>query len=73
MRPLKARARGAERPVVALEDLRLALPDEHVRTAERTDVQGLVARIEDEDALHRARSVAPVYAFPALAGVRQYA
>ena len=67
VRPLKARARGAERPVVALEDLRLALPDEYVRAAERTDVQGLVARIEDEDALHRARSVAPVYAFPALA------
>jgi hypothetical protein len=33
-----------------------------VRTAQRADVQGLVARIEDEDALHRARSVAPVSA-----------
>jgi hypothetical protein len=30
-----------------------------VRTAERADVQGLVARVEDEDALHSARSVAP--------------
>ena len=67
VRPLKARACGAERPVVTLEDLSLALPDEYVRTAERTDVQGLVARIEDEDALHRARSVAPVYAFSAMA------
>ncbi len=28
-------------------------------TAERADIQGLVARIEDEDALHRARSVPP--------------
>jgi N-acetyl-gamma-glutamyl-phosphate reductase len=42
-----------------LDDLRLPLPDEHVRTAERADVQRLVARIEDEDPLHRARNVAP--------------
>jgi len=59
VRPSELSARGADRTLVALEDLGFALPDEHVRTAERADVQGLVARVEDEDALHRARSVAP--------------
>ena len=63
--PSKLHARRAERPIVALQDLCFALPDEHVRTAKRADVQGLVTRVEDEDALHRARSVAAVLVSPA--------
>jgi hypothetical protein len=70
VRPSKLRARRAEGSIVALEDLSLALPDEHVRTAKRADVQGLVARVEDEDALHRARSVAPVLSAPATIGTK---
>ena len=70
MRPPKLRARRAERSIVALQDLGLALPDKHVRTAKRADVQGLVTRVEDEDALHRARSVAPLLAIPAATGGR---
>jgi hypothetical protein len=60
VRSAELRARGTKGTIVALEDLGLALPDEDVRTAERADVQRLVARVEDEDALHRARSVAAV-------------
>jgi hypothetical protein len=41
-----------------------------VRTAKRADVQGLVTRVEDEDALHRASSVAPVLPTPAVSGAR---
>lgn len=70
VRPPKLRARRAERSIVGLQDLSLALPDEHVRTAKRADVQGLVTRVEDEDALHRARSVAPVLPAPAVSGAR---
>jgi hypothetical protein len=33
-------------------------------TAKRTDVEGLVARVENEDALHGARSVAAAPGLP---------
>ena len=59
VRTRERRRRGAELAVACLEDLGTALPDEHVRTTERADVQRLVACIEDEYALHRAGSVAP--------------
>ena len=55
---LEVRARRPKWTVMAFENLCPTLPDQHVGTAERADIQGLVARIEDENALHAARSVA---------------
>ena len=50
--------RRPQRLVEPLDDLGLPLPDEHVRTPCGAHVQGLVARIEDQDVAHAARNVA---------------
>ena len=45
--------RGRVQPLAEiLEHLGLALEDKHVRSPHRTDVQGLEARIQDENLLH---------------------
>ena len=44
--------RGPQRLVEPLDDLRLALPDEHVRATCRAHVQRLIARIQDENVVH---------------------
>jgi hypothetical protein len=40
-----------------------------VRTTQRAHIEGLVARIQDEDTLHRGRSVAAVSAHSSATGV----
>jgi hypothetical protein len=39
-----------------LDDLRLALAHEDVRSADRAHVERLVARVQDEDLMHVARA-----------------
>ena len=51
VRPGVRVGRGAQGLGQALEDLGLALPDEHVRAPNRADVQRLVTRVQDEDLL----------------------
>ena len=42
---------------MVLDDLGLALPDENVRTPIGAHVERLVARVQDENLMHRAASV----------------
>ena len=68
VRSREGRRRRPQRLTVALEHLGLPLPHEHVRATDRAHVQRLVARIQDEDALHRARNVAPASRSPRRSG-----
>jgi hypothetical protein len=45
-----------QRLVQLLEHLGLALEDEDVRAPDRADVQGLEARVQDENLLHFPKS-----------------
>src|SRR5207342_2959274 len=57
VRPDEARFGGTERLVEALDDLRLAFVDEHVRPPHRANVERLVTRVQDENMLQPGRKV----------------
>jgi hypothetical protein len=57
VRPDEGARRRVERPVQALDHLRLALPHKHVGAPHGTDVERLVARVQDENLLHSPVSV----------------
>src|SRR5205807_5928067 len=63
VRPDEARFGGTEGFLEALDDLRLALVDEHVRPPHRANVERLVARVQDENMLQPGRKVPAVYDF----------
>src|SRR5262249_61692918 len=58
MRPDEAPGGGAQRLVEPLDDLGLALVDEHVGTPHRANVERLVTSVQDQNMLQLARKIA---------------